>query len=98
MDIWGSTWAQLGAVGLLAVLILLIFTGRLYPRSLVDKILREADQQVERADKRAELSRLAAEAADQRADTATSAVAQMLPVLQTVEKLVSALGDGKGAV
>jgi len=94
LDIWGTAWAQLGAVGLLGVVFLLLFTGRLLPRSLVRETLDRAERSVTAADQRAEDSRKAAELADQRADLYRDTMREMLRSIQSVERLVGALGPG----
>lgn len=72
---WGSAWAQLGAVGLLGVVLAAVFSGRLLPRWWVRIQLDRADAELRRCQAREEqawqlvnMYREAASAADQRAD------------------------------
>jgi hypothetical protein len=81
VSLFGSAWAQLGAVGLLAVFVLAILTGRLVPRSIAKDL-------VQRADANAERSQAAAMASDQRADETVRLLTEMVSAMRSVEALV----------
>jgi hypothetical protein len=81
VSLFGSAWAQLGAVGLLAVFVLAILTGRLVPRSIAKDL-------VQRADANAERSQAAAVASDQRADETVRLLTEMVSAMRSVEALV----------
>ena len=85
MNTWlGSGWAQFGAVGLLAVVLLLLFFGRLLPRSLVKDLTGQANAN-------AEMWRQAYEREVERGDVATKQVDQLLGGMATVERLIRTL-------
>jgi hypothetical protein len=81
MSLFDSAWSQLGAVGLLAVFVLAILTGRLVPRSIAKDL-------VQRADANAERSQAAAVASDQRADETVRLLTEMVSAMRSVEALV----------
>lgn len=96
MEIWGSAWAQLGAVGLVGLVLVLFFTGRLLPRSLVKDMLSQAQQAILQAEARAQADREARDAAVARADLLASTLTDMASSLRSVEALVRA-GIGRPA-
>jgi hypothetical protein len=75
-------WAQLGAVGLLAVGMVLLAVGRIVPRRAVRDL-------VERADRNAAQWQAAALAATARADEQAHQLGEVLAALRTVEMLVN---------
>ncbi len=80
--------AQLGAVGVLAVVVLAIVFGWLVPRKVARSIVDQANANAERW-------RAAAEASDKRADLAMGQSTEMLAALREVEALVRALDTRK---
>jgi hypothetical protein len=88
VELFQSGWAQLGFAGIVLYLVLLIATGRLVPRS-VSKAL------VDQANHNAEIHQQAAAAADQRADLAVGALTTTVGRLESIERLVRALGTVK---
>lgn len=87
MELFGTAWAQLGAVGIVAVFVLLLATGRLMPRSTAKTIVQQANENAARW-------QAAAAASDERADLVTKQNAELLQALRTVETLVRAWGPG----
>jgi hypothetical protein len=81
MGLFGSAWAQLGAVGLLGVFVLAILAGRLIPKSIAKDL-------IERADANAARSQAAAVASDQRADETVRLLTEMVSAMRAVEALV----------
>jgi ABC-type nickel/cobalt efflux system permease component RcnA len=81
VELFGSAWAQLGAVGLLALVVLAIVTGRLVPRSVASTLVKQANAT-------ATQWQAAAEASDQRADEAVKLLGEVLSALRSVETLV----------
>ncbi len=81
MELFGSAWAQLGAVGLLALVVLMVVTGRLVPRSMAKSLIDQANVNAERW-------QAAATASDQRADETVRLMGEILTVMRSVETLV----------
>lgn len=79
-----SGWVQLGAVGIVGLVVWLIITGRLQPRSTTRDL-------VGRADRSAELWQKAYEREVERADLATKQSDQLLTGMATVERLIRTL-------
>jgi hypothetical protein len=77
-----GVWAQLGAVGFLAMGMMLLAVGRLVPR-------RQVRDLVERADHNAAQWQAAAMAAAARADEQAHQLNEVLAALRTVELLIS---------
>lgn len=90
MGIWDSAWAQLGAVGLLAVGVIAVLAGRLVARSWVNILLQQAELRVQQADRNADRWQAAAEASDKRADLFGEQLGEVLAVMRAVETLVRA--------
>ncbi len=84
MNLLTTPAAQLGAVGILGVVVLAVILGWLVPRK-VAKLL------VDQANSNAERWRAAAEASEERADLAVKQSTEMLAALRDVEALVRAL-------
>lgn len=87
MELFGAAWAQLGAVGLVGIFVLMLATGRLVPRSTAKALAEQANNNAARW-------QAAAAASDERADLVTKQNAELLQVLRTVETLVRAWGPG----
>jgi hypothetical protein len=85
VEIWGTAWAQLGAVGLLAVFVLALLTGRLVARSSARDFVKLAADNAARWE-------AAAEASNRRADEQQRLQGEMLAALRAVEDLVRAKG------
>ncbi len=85
MELFGSAWAQLGAVGLLGVFVLMLATGRLMPRSTARALVDQANTTAGRWQS-------AAEASDERADLFARQNAELLQAMRTLETLVRAWG------
>jgi len=81
MTLFDSPWAQLGAVGIVFLLVLLIATGRLMPRST-------AQDQVDQANANAKLWQAAAEASNKRADLFGEQLGEIVAAMRAVEALV----------
>lgn len=79
-----ARWANVGTGGLCALFVLLIMTGRLLPRSTVDKLLAQETQ-------RAEDFKAAHTAADQRADKLLDQQEQLLTYARTADAALTAL-------
>lgn len=95
MELFGSPWAQLGAVGLVGVFVLAILTGRLVARSSVRDLLEQAQLRVALAERTtdrwqaaAEASARAAEASDRRADLHAEQMGEILAVMRSVQELI----------
>jgi len=87
VELFGSAWAQLGAVGLLGVFVLMLATGRLMPRSTAKAL-------VDQANAGRDFYRSAAAASDERADLIARQNGELLQAMRTVETLVRAWGPG----
>lgn len=84
MTLFDSAWAQLGAVGVVFLFVLLMATGRLVPRSTARALVDQANANASRW-------QAAAEASDERADLVTRQNGELMSALRTVETLVRAL-------
>lgn len=84
MNLLTGPAAQLGAVGVLAVVVLAVVFGWLVPRKVAKTIVDQANSNAERW-------RAAAEASDERADLAVKQSTEMLAAMREVEALVRAL-------
>lgn len=85
MGVFDTAWAQLGAVGILALFVLAVLTGRLVSRSNARDYVKLATDNAVRWE-------AAAEASNKRADEAQRLQAEMLAALRAVEELVRAKG------
>lgn len=81
MSLFDSAPAQLGAVGILALVVLAIVAGRLMPRSVSRALVDQANANAARW-------QAAAEASDQRADLLTRQVGELVAAMRAVEALV----------
>jgi hypothetical protein len=97
MSLFDSPIAQLGAVGMLAGVLVMLFTGRIWVRAAVRALVEEAGKRVEEAGKRVEQANVnaaawqrAAEASDQRADQIIHTLTEQTAALRAVEALVRA--------
>lgn len=82
VEVLTGPWAQLGAVGLLAVMVVMLAIGRIVPR-------RQVRDLVERADRNAEQWQFAAVAAAARADEQAHQLGEILAALRSVELLIN---------
>lgn len=90
MSLFDSAWAQLGAVGLLAVFVLAILAGRLVARSWVRTLLEQAELRVAQAERNSDRWQAAYEIADRRADLFGEQLGQVLTAMRAIEALVRA--------
>lgn len=97
MPLYDSPWVQFGAVGVVALFVLAILTGRIVARSSVRDLLDQADKRVELAERNAERQTAIAEASDKRADLLASQLGEMVAALRAVEALVRAAPPRKDA-
>lgn len=95
MSVFDAWPAQLGAVGLLGVVVMAILVGRLVPRSATRSLLEQAELRVQLAEHNAERWQAAAEASDKRADLLAQQLGEVLSAMRAVETLVRAL-PGRG--
>jgi hypothetical protein len=91
VEVWNSAWAQLGAVGFLALFVLAILAGRLVARSWVKTLLDQAELRAQAAERNADRWQAAAEASDKRADLFGEQLGEVLSAMRAVEALVRAL-------
>jgi N-formylglutamate amidohydrolase len=98
VELFQSAWTQAGAVGLLALVVLLVVTGRLIPRSVAKDRLEEAHKSLDQANHTAELWQQAAAAGDQRADLAVKAMLEQAATSARIEALLRTLVPGKDSV
>jgi len=84
VPLFDSAWAQLGAVGVVILFVLLLATGRLVPRSVAKALVDQANTTTARW-------QAAAEASDERADLFARQNGELLAAMRTVETLVRAL-------
>lgn len=87
MGLFDSAWAQLGAVGIVAVFVLALLTGRLVPRSTAKLMVDQANENATRW-------RAAAEASDERADLAVRQTGELLQAVRAVEALLRRVPAG----
>jgi hypothetical protein len=87
VTLFGTAWAQLGAVGLVGIFVLLMATGRLVPRTTAKALVDQANANAARW-------QAAAEASDERADLVAKQNGELMSALRTVETLVRALNPG----
>lgn len=97
MGIWDTSWAQLGAVGLVGVFVVAILVGRLVPRSAARDLVAQAELRAQAAERNADRWQTAAEASDKRADLIGEQFGEVLAVMRTVEGLVRAQPGNRGA-
>lgn len=91
MNVWQAWPAQLGAVGILGLVVLAIIFGRLVPRSATKQLLEQAELRVQLADRNADRWEKAAEASDKRADVFSEQLSEVLAAMHSVEALVRSL-------
>lgn len=89
MELFQSAWAQGGALGILLLVVVLVCTGRLVPRSV-------AKAWVDLAKTNAEIHQAAAAAADARADTAVNAMVEQTAAMREMQGVMRTINDRLG--
>jgi len=84
VSLFESPWAQLGAVGVVFMFVLLLATGRLVPRSVAKTMIDQANTEAARW-------RAAAEADAERADLVARQNGELVAAMRSVEALVRLL-------
>lgn len=91
---------QLTAAGVLLIAVLLIFLGRLIPRSTVTTLLAAKDSEIARAIERGDQWHIAYEARSHESDLKTEQIRELIEVARATEHLLeawNAVARGPGA-
>lgn len=89
MGVFDTAWAQLGAVGVVFLFVLLLAMGKLVPRTIAKSLVDQANDNADRW-------QAAARASDERADLFARQNTELLQAMRTVEALVRALQPIRG--
>jgi len=96
MDLGALPWAQLGPAGILAMVVMLVMTGRIVPRQTLEDVRQDRDARLADKDREIDALRSANETLHATCDELTGHVTVLLEVARTAEHVLQSLPPGNG--